>query len=87
MLNKRNKKKKISNGMRIVIKVGTQVIVGKNGLDQKKINKLMKEISLLLKRGFEVVLVTSGAIGAGLPYVPFINPHRKKLPPLLDNLF
>ncbi len=79
MLNKRNKKKKISNGMRIVIKVGTQVIVGKNGLDQKKINKLMKEISLLLKRGFEVVLVTSGAIGAGLPYVPFINPHRKKI--------
>lgn len=65
--------------MRIIIKVGTQVIAGKNGLDQKKINKLMKEISLLLKRRHEVILVTSGAIGAGLPYVPFTNPHRKKI--------
>jgi glutamate 5-kinase len=65
--------------MRIVIKVGTQVIAGKNGLDQKKISKLIKEISVLLKRGCEVVLVTSGAIGAGLPQVPFTNPHRKKI--------
>ena len=65
--------------MRIIIKVGTQVIAGKNGLDQKKIAKLIKEISLLLKRGHEVVLVTSGAIGAGLPQVPFMNPHRKKI--------
>jgi glutamate 5-kinase len=65
--------------MRIVIKVGTQVIAGKNGLDQKKISNLIREISVLLKRGCEVVLVTSGAIGAGLPQVPFTNPHRKKI--------
>ncbi len=65
--------------MRIVIKVGTQVIAGKNGLDRKKIGNLIKEISVLLKRGSEVVLVTSGAIGAGLPQVPFTNPHRKKI--------
>jgi glutamate 5-kinase len=65
--------------MRIVIKVGTQVIAGKNGLDQKKIGKLIGEISFLLKRKNEVVLVTSGAIGAGLPQVPFTNPHRKKI--------
>ena len=25
------------------------------------------------------MLVTSGAIGAGLPQVPFTNPHRKKI--------
>ncbi len=65
--------------MRIVIKVGTQVIAGKNGLDQKKISKLIKEISVLLKRQIEVVLVSSGAVGAGLPSVPFTNPHRKKI--------
>jgi len=65
--------------MRIVIKVGTQVIAGKNGLDQNKIGNLIKQIALLLKRGCEVVLVTSGAIGAGLPQVPFTNPHRKKI--------
>jgi len=65
--------------MRIVIKVGTQVIAGKNGLDQKKINKLIKEISILLKHRVEVVLVTSGAVGAGLPKSPISNPHRKKI--------
>jgi glutamate 5-kinase len=65
--------------MRIVIKVGTQVIAGKNGLDQKKIGNLVKEISFLQKKGNEIVLVTSGAIGAGLPEVPFTNPHRKKI--------
>ena len=65
--------------MRIVIKVGTQVIAGKDGLDQKKIGKLIKEIAFLIKNGHEVVLVTSGAIGAGLPQVPFTNPHRKKI--------
>lgn len=65
--------------MRIVIKIGTQVIASKNGLNQKKISKLIKEISFLLKHGCEVVLVTSGAIGAGLPQVPFTNPHRKKI--------
>lgn len=65
--------------MRIVIKVGTQVIASKNGLDQKKIGSLIKQISSLLRRGCEVVLVTSGAVGAGLPSVPFTNPHRKKI--------
>ena len=65
--------------MRIVIKVGTQVLVGKNGLNQKKIGNLIKQISLLLKREIEVVLVSSGAIGAGLPKVPFISPLRKKI--------
>ncbi len=65
--------------MKIIIKVGTQVIAGKNGLDQRKIGILMGEISLLLKRGHKVALVTSGAIGAGLPDIPFNNIHRKKI--------
>ncbi len=65
--------------MRIVIKVGTQVIAGENGLSQKKIAGLMKDISYLVKRGVEIVLVSSGAIGAGLPNIPFSNPHRKKI--------
>lgn len=65
--------------MRIVIKVGTQVIAGENGLSRKKIADLIKDISSLIKKGVEVVLVSSGAIGAGLPNIPFSNPHRKKI--------
>ncbi|MCM2339076.1 MAG: glutamate 5-kinase [Burkholderiales bacterium] len=65
--------------MRIVIKVGTQVIAGKNGLDQKKISKLIKEIAFLMNKKHEVVLVSSGAVGAGLPKSPSKNPHQKKI--------
>ena len=65
--------------MRIVIKIGTRVIAGRNGLSQKNISKLIKEINTLVKKGHEVALVSSGAIGAGLPQVSFINPHRKKI--------
>ena len=65
--------------MRIVIKVGTQVIIGKRGLDLKKIGSLIDEISGALKHGHEVVLVSSGAIGAGLPIVHFTGPISKKI--------
>ena len=65
--------------MRIVIKVGTQVIAGKNGLDQKKMKKLISEIAAVFKRGHEVILVSSGAIGAGLPIVTGSSPLRKKI--------
>jgi glutamate 5-kinase len=53
--------------MRIVVKVGTQIIANAKGLDQKKIASLVKEISSVIKAGHEVVLVSSGAVGAGLP--------------------
>ncbi len=65
--------------MRIVIKVGTSTIVGKNGLDYKKINNLINQITRLLRKGHKVILVSSGAIGAGLPLVHFSSPRRKKI--------
>ncbi len=57
--------------MRIVIKVGTQIIAGTKGLNQTKIRNLIAEIALLVKKGHEIILVSSGAIGAGLPVVNF----------------
>lgn len=65
--------------MRLVIKIGTQVISDKNGLNKKRIRQIIKEIAELLKLGHEVVLVTSGAIGTGLPLVNFASPLRKKV--------
>lgn len=65
--------------MRLVIKIGTQVISDKNGLNKGRIRQIIKEIAELLKLGHEVVLVTSGAIGTGLPLVNFTNPLRKKI--------
>ncbi|MGA2089936.1 MAG: glutamate 5-kinase [Endomicrobiales bacterium] len=53
--------------MRIVIKVGTNTLTGKNGsLDRAAIVRLATEIAVLKKAGSQVVLVSSGAIGAGM---------------------
>ncbi len=52
---------------RIVIKVGTSNLTDKNyRLDPQKVEKLAKEIIDLKKEGREIILVTSGAIGAGI---------------------
>ena len=52
---------------RLVIKVGTSVLTTNgNRLDTSYIEGLVEEISDLRKNGFEVALVTSGAIAAGM---------------------
>lgn len=51
---------------RIVIKVGTSTLTHSTGLlNIKSLENLVKQISDIHNRGIEVVLVTSGAIGAG----------------------
>ncbi|MGB3113956.1 MAG: glutamate 5-kinase, partial [Candidatus Omnitrophota bacterium] len=57
-------KKKIK---RITIKIGTKVLTdGRNMLDRKVIKGLSDQIAELMDRGIEVIVVSSGAIGAGL---------------------
>ncbi len=52
---------------RIVVKVGTSSLTDKSyRLEPQKVEKLAKEIVALKKLGKEVILVTSGAIGAGM---------------------
>ena len=52
---------------RIVIKVGTNVLTKKNNaLNLKRVENMVKDIALLRKKGKEVFLVSSGAIGAGM---------------------
>ncbi len=51
---------------RIVVKVGTKVITDKKGvLDRNALGGVVKQLSQLKKDGYEVVLVSSGAMGAG----------------------
>ena len=55
------------NLKRIVIKVGTSSLTYETGkINIKKIEHLVRVISDLRNRGIEVVLVTSGAVGAGV---------------------
>lgn len=50
---------------RVVVKVGSAILTGRNGLDLEAMNNLAKEISFLHKSGREVILVSSGAVSAG----------------------
>lgn len=51
---------------RVVIKIGTNVITQNNGLlDLEILGNLIKQVSQLKKNGIEVILVSSGAMGAG----------------------
>lgn len=56
-----------SKARRIVIKIGSAVLTTSDqGLDQCRIERLASDISSILDQGREVVLVSSGAIAAGL---------------------
>lgn len=70
------------NAKRIVVKVGTHVLVNKNGRpDRRRIQRLVDDLSGLIKQGKEIILVSSGAIGAGLQTLGF-NTRPKTLPEL-----
>jgi glutamate 5-kinase len=52
---------------RIVVKFGTQLLTGADGqLDAEYFRHVADQIADLRKRGFEITVVSSGAIGAGL---------------------
>ncbi len=62
-----NRKSIFSKSRRIVIKVGSAVLTSSDqGLDQNRIERLASDISSIMAQGREVVLVSSGAIAAGL---------------------
>lgn len=50
---------------RVVIKIGSGVISGETGLDLERVESLCRDIVELRKRGYEVVVVSSGAVAAG----------------------
>ena len=51
----------------VVVKVGTRVLTGADGLlNQQRVAQLAEELHLLMQGGRKVALVTSGAVGAGL---------------------
>lgn len=57
----------LSEAKRIVVKVGTNCLTDeKSNLDEKSIEKLVKNLMDLSNSGKDIILVSSGAIGAGL---------------------
>jgi len=60
-------REKIKKAKRIVVKVGTSILASKDFvLDKVWIGDFTRQVSALLKEGREVVVVSSGAIAAGM---------------------
>lgn len=56
----------LSQIRRVVVKVGSAVLTsGHGGLDEQRIQSMCDDLSRVTGRGYEVVLVSSGAIAAG----------------------
>lgn len=54
-----------SHVKRIVVKVGTNLLSTENGIDEKRIDSITEQISNLKNKGYQVILVSSGAVGMG----------------------
>jgi glutamate 5-kinase len=56
---------------RVVVKVGSAILTGKDGLNHQVVANLVQEIAFLHNSGREVILVSSGAVAAGKRKVRF----------------
>lgn len=73
--------KKTTNKI-LVIKIGTSVLTDEKGnLDTDIIKRIAEEVAQIRKRGFEVIMVTSGAIVVGMQLL-----HLNKRPEYLPEL-
>jgi len=59
------RKNVLSKAKRILIKIGSAVLTGSDGLDRQIIDQLVDEMASLERSGHRVVIVTSGAIASG----------------------
>lgn len=60
-----NRKCLFNKARRIVVKVGSAVLTDVEGINEKVVESLAKELSYLHQQGKEVILVSSGAVAAG----------------------
>lgn len=72
----------IPDARRVVVKIGSKVLVQKTGRpDTRRIKSLVGELSKLKQSGYEIIVVTSGAIGAGMEALK-MSGRPEKLPDL-----
>ncbi|MBN2041531.1 MAG: glutamate 5-kinase [Spirochaetes bacterium] len=59
------RKKLIKRTRRIVVKIGSSIITENGKISRRRLADIASDITLLLKSGFSVVIVSSGAISSG----------------------
>ncbi|PLX81530.1 MAG: glutamate 5-kinase [Desulfuromonas sp.] len=55
----------LSHVKRVVIKIGSSVISDEQGLIDDRLDAICAEVDLLRQKGYEIILVSSGAVAAG----------------------
>lgn len=65
-----------SDVKRIVVKVGTNLLSTEDGIDESRIESIVSQIAELTKMGYQVILVTSGAIGMGAKELGITHPVK-----------
>lgn len=74
-----DRKTMFSGSRRIVIKIGSAVLTSSGqGLDQARMEGLVADISAVMEQGREVIIVSSGAIAAGLSKLGLVK--KKGMP-------
>ena len=69
-----DRKKYLKNIKRVVIKIGSSSLTLKSGgLDIANMKKFTGEVRNITKKGIEIIIVTSGAIAAGLKYLDILK--------------
>ena len=68
----------VRDARRIVVKIGSRVLVQKTGRPEiRRIRSLVKQLAALRHEGYEIVVVTSGAVGAGMEALGMKTRPRK----------
>lgn len=60
----------------VVVKVGTNLLSAKDGIDQSRIQDIADQVATLTQSGYHVLLVSSGAIGMGAKALRHNNPVK-----------
>lgn len=63
----------IASSKRVVVKIGSNVLAEDHGLNIKVIASISRQISLLMDKGMEVILVSSGAMASGFRKIGLFN--------------
>ncbi|HPX28210.1 MAG TPA: glutamate 5-kinase [Sphaerochaeta sp.] len=62
---------------RVVVKVGTNLLSTKAGIDEAYIDTIASQIAALMEKGYQVLLVSSGAIGMGAKELRLKGPVKQ----------
>ena len=61
-----NRKLSFARARRVIVKIGSNVLTEKDGLNLKAIRSITRQVCRLIDEGREVILVSSGAMASGV---------------------